>query len=62
MTNEQKAAVSSADALLLEILRSQPQLLVHAPGAVGESKGRETGALIAALRNRLIEMYRQTPR
>lgn len=60
MNDIDKKAATSADNLLAEILKTQPALLEI--GEHSDITGRQAGDFIAALRQRLIEMYQTTPR
>lgn len=55
------AAVAAADRLLDKILELQPNLLAH-DRRMHAAGGDEAAAMLKALRDGLIAMYRQTPK
>ena len=59
MNQKEENAVIHADSLLLDIIKAQPSLL--SAKEHNDVNGRKTGDFIAALRQRLIEMYQSTP-
>ena len=56
----EKNAIISADGLLSEIIKSQPELIAGAK--ITSSGGKELGEFITSLRSQLIAMYRADPR
>lgn len=60
MNKEQEKARNAADSLLLDILKMQPEFMK--PNVFNEETGKQIGDFIAALRDRLTEMYLKTPR
>lgn len=59
MPMSEKDAAIAADNLLVQLIKSQPNLL--APKSLYSSVGKEAGEAIAALRVELIKMYQTQP-